>query len=92
MTDKQYNILSKYHRQLYTSYNADYCSLLTSSQLTELLSIYKELFTTNYNICKHCQTSILMMMKQIAKEYFSYEEIHQEKPRRDTTRKGKKVK
>ena len=93
MTDKQYQILNKYHKFLYTSFYSDYCSLLLGKDLDVLLGIYKELFNSNYNLCRHCSSSVLNMMKRIAKEYFDYGENLQIQNRRtDTDRKRKKTK
>lgn len=93
MTNEQYQVLTKYHKFLYTSFYSDYCSLLLSKDLDVLLGIYKELFNVNYNLCRHCSSSVLNMMKRIAKEYFEHGENLQIQDRRtDTNRKRKKTK
>lgn len=96
ITKEQYERLSHYQSQLYTSLHAGYCRNLGIPAVTELDEIYVEIFKEQSKLKGGCPACVLSEMKRLAVEYEKYvpakseaqsEEPIEDKPKR---KQGKK--
>lgn len=68
-TKEEFEYISKFEDNLRRAINSNYCLPFGNSAIDELLKIYKKI-EPNYNLCKHCSSSILKFAKALGKFYF----------------------
>lgn len=87
MKQEQYKKLKEYEQQLTTALYCDYARNITTIGLQVLNEVYKELFNKESELESGCGRCTLKALKELAKEYFNYKEILEEKMKK--AREGK---
>lgn len=87
MKQEQYKKLKEYEQQLTTALYCDYARNITTIGLQVLNEVYKELFNKESELESGCGKCTLKALKELAKEYFNYKEILEEKMKK--AREGK---
>lgn len=87
MKQEQYKKLKEYEHQLTTALYCDYARNITTIGLQVLNEVYKELFNKESELESGCGRCTLKALKELAKEYFNYKEIMEEKMKK--AREGK---
>lgn len=87
MKQEQYKKLKEYEQQLTTALYCDYARNITTIGLQTLNEVYKELFNKESELESGCGRCTLKALKELAKEYFNYKEILEEKMKK--AREGK---
>ena len=87
MKQEQYKKLKQYEQHLTTAFYCDYARNITTIGLQTLNEVYKELFNKESELGSGCGRCTLKSLKELAKEYFSYKEIIEE--RMEKAREGK---
>lgn len=70
MTQEELKFLSEFEPNFKTAIYSNYSRNIVKSKLTKMLEIYKRVTGRDYNLCTHCNTSILSFLKLIGKVYF----------------------
>ena len=87
MKQEQYKKLKQYEQHLTTALYCDYARNITTAGLQALNEVYKELFNKESELGSGCGRCTLKSLKELAKEYFNYKEIIEE--RMEKAREGK---
>lgn len=87
MRQEQYKKLKQYEQHLTTALYCDYARNITTAGLQVLNEVYKELFNKESELGSGCGRCTLKALKELAKEYFNYKEILEE--RMEKAREGK---
>ena len=87
MKQEQYKKLKQYEQHLTTAFYCDYARNITTAGLQTLNEVYKELFNKESELGSGCGRCTLKSLKELAKEYFNYKEIIEE--RMEKAREGK---
>ena len=87
MKQEQYKKLKQYEQHLTTALYCDYARNITTAGLQALNEVYKELFNKESELGSGCGRCTLKALKELAKEYFNYKEIIEE--RMEKAREGK---
>lgn len=87
MKQEQYKKLKQYEQHLTTALYCDYARNITTIGLQTLNEVYKELFNKESELGSGCGRCTLKSLKELAKEYFNYKEIIEE--RMEKAREGK---
>ena len=87
MKQEQYKKLKEYEHHLITALYCDYARNITTKGLETLNEVYKELFNKESELESGCGRCTLKALKELAKEYFNYKEILEEKMKK--AREGK---
>ena len=87
MKQEQYKKLKEYEQHLTTALYCDYARNITTAGLQTLNEVYKELFNKESELESGCGRCTLKALKELAKEYFNYKEIMEEKMKK--AREGK---
>lgn len=78
MNRKQYDELESNEMNLRTALHADYVRVIPDAKLDILIRIYKELGFTEH-VKRNCGSCIIKMCKRIAKPYYEFREIIENK-------------
>lgn len=87
MKQEQYRKLKEYEQHLTTALYCDYARNITTAGLQTLNEVYKELYNKESELGSGCGRCTLKALKELAKEYFNYKEILEEKMKK--AREGK---
>ena len=87
MKQKKNKKLKQYEQHLTTALYCDYARNITTIGLQTLNEVYKELFNKESELGSGCGRCTLKSLKELAKEYFNYKEIIEE--RMEKAREGK---
>lgn len=66
--------LEKYNTYLQSAYYCDYTRQLNRNELTDLISIYEEHFSTKFTENLNCGVCVLGLLKRLGQDYFNYVE------------------
>lgn len=73
-TKKEITILNRNKGSLETAVKYNYCRMMQSVDLDELLGIYERVTGVKYNICKKCGSSVLNFLTELGRMYFEWME------------------
>ena len=74
MTKEIKQRLDRYNTYLQSAYYCDYTRQLSRNELTDLISIYEEHFSTRFTENLNCGVCVLGLLKRLGQDYFNYEE------------------
>lgn len=89
MKQEQYKKLKQYEQHLTTALYCDYARNITTIGLQTLNEVYKELFNKESELGSGCGRCTLKSLKELAKEYFNYKEIIEERMEKARESKNK---
>lgn len=70
MTIEEVDFLKQFETNFNTAIKSDYTRNIVKKDLLKMLDIYKRETGRDYNLCTHCNTSILSFLKLLGKVYF----------------------
>lgn len=70
MTQEEIKFLQQYESNFNTAIKSNYSRNIVKRDLLKMYDIYKKETGRDYNLCTHCNTSIIAFLKLIGKVYF----------------------